>query len=99
MLHMCVFIHSRFIENYLIWILGDRPIISEVLLSHSQKRQCQRCIPQRRCQLSGTVAPACHGHAEQGGEEPWWRWTKEVGVFWLYAVAVEEADLGMEGHW
>jgi hypothetical protein len=21
------------------------------------------------------------------------------GVFWLYAVAVEEADLGMEGQW
>jgi hypothetical protein len=26
-------LHSRFIENHLIWILEDGPLISEVLLS------------------------------------------------------------------
>jgi hypothetical protein len=27
-------LHSRFIENQLIWILEDGPLISEVILSH-----------------------------------------------------------------
>jgi hypothetical protein len=31
---MCVFMHSRFIENHLIRILEDGPLISEVVLSH-----------------------------------------------------------------
>jgi hypothetical protein len=33
MLHMCVCMLSRFVENHLIWILEDRPLISEVILS------------------------------------------------------------------
>jgi hypothetical protein len=33
MLHMCVCMHSRFIKNYLIWILEDGLFISEVVLS------------------------------------------------------------------
>jgi hypothetical protein len=32
MLHMCVYMHSRFIENHPIWILEGRPLISEVVL-------------------------------------------------------------------
>jgi hypothetical protein len=34
MLCMCVCMHSFFIENHLIWILEDGPLISEVVLSH-----------------------------------------------------------------
>jgi hypothetical protein len=32
MLRMCVCMHSRFIENHLIQILEDGPLISEVVL-------------------------------------------------------------------
>jgi hypothetical protein len=35
MLHMCIYMHSRFIENHLIRILEDGALISEVVLSHS----------------------------------------------------------------
>jgi hypothetical protein len=35
MLRMCVCTHSRFIENDTIWILEDRPLISEVVLSQN----------------------------------------------------------------
>jgi hypothetical protein len=31
---MCVYMHSRFVENHPIWILNDRPLIFEVVLSH-----------------------------------------------------------------
>jgi hypothetical protein len=34
MLHMCVYMHSRFIENHPIRILEDGPLISEGVLSH-----------------------------------------------------------------
>jgi hypothetical protein len=33
MLHMCVYMHSRFVENHSIWILEDGPLISEGVLS------------------------------------------------------------------
>jgi hypothetical protein len=33
MLHMCVCMHSHFIENHPIWILEDGLLISEVVLS------------------------------------------------------------------
>jgi hypothetical protein len=33
MFHMCVCMHSPFIENHPIWILEDGPLISEVVLS------------------------------------------------------------------
>jgi hypothetical protein len=33
MLCMCVYMHSRFVENHPIWILEDGPLISEVVLS------------------------------------------------------------------
>jgi hypothetical protein len=33
MLHMCVCMHSRFVENQPIQILEDGPLISEVVLS------------------------------------------------------------------
>jgi hypothetical protein len=33
MLHMCVYMHSRFIENHPIQILEDGSLISEVVLS------------------------------------------------------------------
>jgi hypothetical protein len=34
MLRMYVYMHSRFVENHLIRILKDGPLISEVVLSH-----------------------------------------------------------------
>jgi hypothetical protein len=34
MLRMCVYMHSRFVENHPIRILEDRPLISEGVLSH-----------------------------------------------------------------
>ncbi len=39
MLHMCVFMHSRVIENHLIRILEDGPLISEVVLSQLMTSQ------------------------------------------------------------
>jgi hypothetical protein len=35
MLRMCVYMHSRFVENHPIRILEDGPLISEVVLSQS----------------------------------------------------------------
>jgi hypothetical protein len=35
MLRMCVYMHSRFIENHPFRILEDGPLISEVVLSQS----------------------------------------------------------------
>jgi hypothetical protein len=37
MLHMCVYTHSRFIENHPIRILEDGPLISEVVLSQQAR--------------------------------------------------------------
>jgi hypothetical protein len=34
MLRMCIYMHSRFVENHPIQILEDGTLISEVLLSH-----------------------------------------------------------------
>jgi hypothetical protein len=34
MLHMCVYMHSRFVENHPIRILKDGPLISGGVLSH-----------------------------------------------------------------
>jgi hypothetical protein len=34
MLHMCVYMHSRFVENHPVQILEDGPLISEGVLSH-----------------------------------------------------------------
>jgi hypothetical protein len=34
MLRMCVYMHSRFVENHSIQILEDKPLISEMVLSH-----------------------------------------------------------------
>jgi hypothetical protein len=34
MFRMCVYMHSRFVENHLIRVLKDEPLISEVVLSH-----------------------------------------------------------------
>jgi hypothetical protein len=34
MLRMCVYMHSRFVENHPIRILEDGPLISEGVLSH-----------------------------------------------------------------
>jgi hypothetical protein len=35
MLRMCVYMHSRFVENHPIRILEDGPLIFEVVLSHA----------------------------------------------------------------
>jgi hypothetical protein len=40
MLRMCVYMHSRFVENHLIWILEDGPLISEVVLSQTGEAYC-----------------------------------------------------------
>jgi hypothetical protein len=37
MLRMCVYMHSRFVENHLIQILKDGPLISKVVLSHGDQ--------------------------------------------------------------
>jgi hypothetical protein len=37
MLHMCVYMHSRFVENHLIQMLEDGPLISKVVLSHGDQ--------------------------------------------------------------
>jgi hypothetical protein len=39
MLRMCVYMHSRFIENHLIRILEDGPLISEVILSQWRRSE------------------------------------------------------------
>jgi hypothetical protein len=40
MLRMCVYMHSRFIENHPICILEDGPLISEGVLSQQRKDLC-----------------------------------------------------------
>jgi hypothetical protein len=40
MLRMCVYMHSRFVENHLIRILKDGPLISEVVLSQFTLPAC-----------------------------------------------------------
>jgi hypothetical protein len=37
MLRMCVYMHSHFIENHLIRILEDGPLISDVVLSQIRR--------------------------------------------------------------
>jgi hypothetical protein len=37
MLRMCIYMHSRFVENHPIRILEDGPLISEVVMSHAHK--------------------------------------------------------------
>jgi hypothetical protein len=44
MLRMCVYMHSRFIKNHLIWILEDRLIISEVVLSQRAMFWCSSLL-------------------------------------------------------
>jgi hypothetical protein len=39
MLHMCVYMHSHFIENHLIQSLEDGPLISEVVLSQQRLKE------------------------------------------------------------
>jgi hypothetical protein len=39
--HMCVCMHSRFVENHLIWMLEDRLLISKVVLSQLVSEQDQ----------------------------------------------------------
>jgi hypothetical protein len=36
---MCVYMYSRFVENHLIRILDDGPLISEVVLSQNEAAQ------------------------------------------------------------
>jgi hypothetical protein len=43
MFHMCVCMHSCFVENHPIWILEDGPLIFEVVLSHAPT-SFQRCM-------------------------------------------------------
>jgi hypothetical protein len=42
MFHMCVYMHSRFVENHPIQILEDGPLISEVVLSQNGIRARSR---------------------------------------------------------
>jgi hypothetical protein len=41
MLRMCVRMHSRFVENHLIQILEDGPLIYVMVLSHKYKETHQ----------------------------------------------------------
>jgi hypothetical protein len=60
MLHMCVYMHSRFIENHPIRILEDGPLISEGVLSHSVCWPMFAITPrQLPCQLTKVTFP-CH---------------------------------------
>jgi hypothetical protein len=43
MLRMCVYMHSRFVENHPIRILEDGPLISEVVLSPLVYRRSPLC--------------------------------------------------------
>jgi hypothetical protein len=52
MLHMCVYMYSRFIKNHLIQILEDGPFISEVVLSHHSRDLFMLVAVQASC-------PAC----------------------------------------
>jgi hypothetical protein len=45
MLHMCVYMHSRFVENHPIQILKDGPLISEVVLSRLSPSSSHICLP------------------------------------------------------
>jgi hypothetical protein len=58
---MCVYMHSRFVENHPIWILEDRPFVSEVVLSQrvssrmrtrpgTRLRRTSRVCLTRQCQ-------------------------------------------------
>jgi hypothetical protein len=68
MLRMCVCMHSCFIENHPIQIIGDGPLISEVVLS-------QPFLPMEvLCGLSGFVEMLVKlrpGRAIRGSEEYW----------------------------
>jgi hypothetical protein len=44
MLHMCGYMHSRFIENHPIWILQEGLLISEVVLSHYVTHRSDRML-------------------------------------------------------
>jgi hypothetical protein len=44
MLRMCVYMHSRFVENHPIQIMEDGPLISKGVLSHAQKMGYNGCI-------------------------------------------------------
>jgi hypothetical protein len=48
MLHMCVYMHSHFIENHLIQSLEDGPLISEVVLSQQRLKEEATNIRLRR---------------------------------------------------
>jgi hypothetical protein len=45
MLRMCVYMHSRFVENHPIQILEDGPLISEVVLSHLATSRKYKKVP------------------------------------------------------
>jgi hypothetical protein len=55
MLRMCVYMHSRFVQNHSIWILEDELLIFEVVLSHSSRGET-KCIWVASCsKFSDTV--------------------------------------------
>jgi hypothetical protein len=62
MLHMCVCMHSRFVENHPIWVLEDGLIISEVVLSHTGP--LLRCISKAASKelLVEIHSGICRGH-------------------------------------
>jgi hypothetical protein len=56
MLHMCVYMHSSFIENHLIRILEDGPLISKVVLSQCFGPPCLAFDGDRVKQERGAAA-------------------------------------------
>jgi hypothetical protein len=57
MLHVCVCMHSRFVENHPIRILEDELLISEVVLSHSALSRVSRFRIRSPCSVG---LQCCH---------------------------------------
>jgi hypothetical protein len=67
MLRMCVYMHSRFVENHPIRILEDRPLISEGVLSQAQ---AMPGLPPKPARL-GMVRPELRGSSRHDGWPMW----------------------------
>jgi hypothetical protein len=55
MLRMCVYMHSRFVENHPIGILEDGPLISEGVLSHVS---CRKVEPGAKNGVEVVICPS-----------------------------------------
>jgi hypothetical protein len=72
MLRMCVYMHSRFVENHPIRILEDGPLISEVVLS--QVPTAVASIPDPKVGRSAGTLPWMVSWRRWWLEFTWRRW-------------------------